>query len=278
MCRVLNVSKSGYYAWLQRQATPLSEREIRNQEMAKQIFQAFVNSRGLYGSPRIQAELVANGQVVSVKKVANMMKEMGLEATAPKATFKKAKKSSNPAYPNELNRAFNVGELNKVWVADITYIRTVEGWAYLATVMDLGSRKIIGWAIDHHMEESLISEALRQALRVRKPENNWIHHSDQGSQYTSLEYIKLLNEQQATISMSQKGTPADNACIEAFHSSIKKECIYRQKIETIAEAKKLVEAYIVYFYNERRRHSSLGYLSPNQYERNLLQQQQLCAS
>ena len=270
MCRVLKVSKSGYYAWVKRQKTTLSLREKNNQELAKQIFEAFVDNYGVYGSPRIHAELVRTGQTVSVKKVANMMREMNLVATAPRAKYDVTKKKENAAFPNLLNRQFAPGEINKAWVADITYIRTIQGWVYLATVMDLGSRKIIGWAIDRKMEESLITKALNRALLVRKPKEEWIHHSDQGSQYTSLAYIELLNKHQASISMSKKGTPADNACIEAFHSTIKREWIYRQKIENFNQAKKLIEDYIISFYNERRRHSSLGYLSPNQYERNLM--------
>lgn len=272
MCKVLKVSKSGYYAWLKRATAPLTEKQLQNQALAKQIFQVFINNLGVYGSPRIHAELKADQHSVSQKKVANMMRELGLKATPPKAKFSKEKQATpHTTYKNVLAGKFEVGKINQAWVGDITYIWTEEGWLYLATLMDLGSRKIIGWAMADHMETSLIEEALKHALSVRTPAKGWIHHSDQGAQYTSNDYTDLLKEHTAKISMSRKGTPGDNACIEAFHSTIKKELIHRQTIETIQEGKKLVENYIVYFYNERRRHSSLGYLSPNQYERQLLQ-------
>lgn len=272
MCKVLKVSKSGYYAWLKRATAPLTEKQLQNQALAKQIFQAFINNLGVYGSPRIHAELKATQHSVSQKKVANMMRELGLKATPPKARFSKEKQATpHTTYKNVLAGKFEVGKINQAWVGDITYIWTEEGWLYLATLMDLGSRKIIGWAMADHMETSLIEEALKHALSVRTPAKGWIHHSDQGAQYTSNDYTNLLKEHTAKISMSRKGRPGDNACIEAFHSTIKKELIHRQTIETIQEGKKLVENYIVYFYNERRRHSSLGYLSPNQYERQLLQ-------
>ena len=272
MCKVLKVSKSGYYAWLKRIEAPLTEKQLQDKVLSQKIFQAFVNNLGVYGSPRIHAELQANQYKVSQKKVANMMRELGLKATLPKVKFAKTKQETPHAtYENVLAGQFEVGQINQAWVADITYIRTEEGWLYLATLMDIGSRKIVGWAMADHMETSLIEKALKHALSVRKPNKGWIHHSDQGSQYTSQSYTKLLKNESAQISMSRKGRPSDNACIEAFHSTIKKECIHRQKIETIQEGKRLVENYIVYFYNERRRHSTLGYLSPNQYERQLLQ-------
>lgn len=272
MCKVLKVSKSGYYAWLKRETAPLTEKQLQDQELAKQIFQVFIHNLGVYGSPRIHAELKADQRSVSQKKIANMMRDLGLKATPPKAQYGKKKQATlHTKYENVLGGKFEVGTLNKAWVGDITYIWTAEGWLYLATLMDLGSRRIVGWAMADHMETSLIEEALKHALSVRKPAKGWIHHSDQGAQYTSDHYTDLLTKHAAKISMSRKGTPGDNACIEAFHSTIKKELIHRQTIETIQEGKKLVENYIMYFYNERRRHSSLGYLSPNQYERQLLQ-------
>ena len=272
MCKVLEVSKSGYYAWLKRATAPLTEKQRQDQALAKRIFQSFMHNLGVYGSPRIHAELRAAQYPVSQKKVANIMRELGLKATPPKAKFGKKKQAvPHATYENVLAKNFEVGTLNQAWVGDITYIWTEEGWLYLATLMDLGSRKIVGWAMADHMETSLIEEALKHALSVRKPKKGWIHHSDQGTQYTSTDYTDLLKEHAAEISMSRKGMPGDNACIEAFHSTIKKELIHRQTIETIQEGKKLVENYIVYFYNERRRHSSLGYLSPNQYEKKLFQ-------
>lgn len=269
MCKILGVSKSGYYRWLSREATPLTEKEQKDLILSKKIFQVFVENFGTYGSPRIYEELKEAGYTISQKKIANMMREMNLRATIPKVYQASSMSKNDASYPNVVNRNFQVTSINSVWVADITYIRTVEGWLYLATVMDLCSRKIVGWAMAEHMKESLVIEALHHALVSRNPSKGWIHHSDQGSQYMSTTYIELLKENQAIISASRKGNPYDNACIEAFHATIKKECIYRQKIETIKEAKRLVENYILNFYNVKRRHSTLGYLSPAQFERNL---------
>lgn len=271
MCKILGVSKSGYYRWLSRQSTPLTEKEQKDLTLSKKIFQVFVENFGTYGSPRIYEELKDAGYSISQKKIANMMREMNLRATIPKVYQTSTKSSNESDYPNVVNRNFNVTSINSVWVSDITYIRTVEGWLYLATIMDLCSRKIVGWAMADHMKESLVVEALNNALVSRKPSKGWIHHSDQGSQYMSTTYIELLKDNKAIISTSRKGNPYDNACIEAFHATIKKECIYRQKIETIKEAKRIVEKYIINFYNAKRRHSTLNYLSPSEFERNLHQ-------
>ena len=196
MCKVLKVSKSGYYAWLKRIEAPLTEKQLQDKVLSQKIFQAFVNNLGVYGSPRIHAELQANQYKVSQKKVANMMRELGLKATLPKVKFAKTKQETlNATYENVLAGQFKVGQINQAWVADITYIRTEEGWLYLATLMDIGSRKIVGWAMADHMETSLIEKALKHALSVRKPNKGWIHHSDQGSQYTSQSYTKLLKNE-----------------------------------------------------------------------------------
>ena len=271
MCKILGVSKSGYYRWLSRQSAPLTEKEQKDLTLSKKIFQVFVENFGTYGSPSIYEELKDAGYSISQKKIANMMREMNLRATIPKVYQTSTKSSNESDYPNVVNRNFNVTSINSVWVSDITYIRTVEGWLYLATIMDLCSRRIVGWAMADHMKESLVVEALNNALVSRKPSKGWIHHSDQGSQYMSTTYIELLKDNKAIISTSRKGNPYDNACIEAFHATIKKECIYRQKIETIKEAKRIVEKYIINFYNAKRRHSTLNYLSPSQFERNLHQ-------
>ena len=269
MCRVLNVSKSGFYDWLKKQTQPLSEKEELDKELAKQIQKSYAESFGTYGSPRIAQDLANWGYVYSHKKIANMMRDLGLCAVLPKSVQRTTDSNHNQfIYPNLLKREFYVAEKNKVWVADITYIRTLEGWIYLASIMDLYSRKIVGWAMADYMEQTLVDEALRHALMVRKPAKGLIHHSDRGAQYCATGYIKTLKEQGITISMSRKGDPYDNACIESFHATIKKEWIYRHRFESKKEAIKSVEAYIVNFYNERRRHSTLGYLSPNQFERN----------
>ena len=269
MCRVLKVSKSGYYEWLKRQGQPLSEKEVRDTKLAQQIHKSYAQSYGTYGSPRITQDLADWGYVYSQKKIANMMRDLGLCAVLPKSVQRTTDSNHNQfIYPNLVKREFHISEKNKVWVADITYIRTLEGWIYLASIMDLYSRKIVGWAMADHMEQSLVDEALKHALAVRKPGKGLIHHSDRGAQYCATDYIKKLNEHGIEISMSRKGDPYDNACIESFHATIKKEWIYRRRFETKKEAMKSVEEYILNFYNEQRRHSTLGYLSPNQFERN----------
>lgn len=268
MCEVLGVSKSGYYNWLQKQAAPLTEREEKEIEITQMVYQSFHESFGTYGSPRILKDLQEWGYVLSQKKIANLMRELGLCAVIPKQYQQTTNSNHNHLiFPNLVKRQFNVKEPNQVWVADITYIRTMKGWLYLASIMDLYSRKIIGWSIADHMREELVLQALEQALQIRKPPAGCIHHSDRGVQYCSNAYINLLNENNMKISMSKKGDPYDNACIESFHSTIKKECIYRQRFQTKREAKQVIQAYIIQFYNEKRRHSTLGYVSPNQYER-----------
>ncbi|MEK4698178.1 IS3 family transposase [Solibacillus sp. FSL R7-0668] len=268
MCNVLGVSKSGYYNWLQKQSAPLTEREEREIEITQKVHQSFHESYGTYGSPRIRKDLQEWGYVLSQKKIANLMRELGLCAVIPKQ-YQRTTNSDHDhfIYPDLVKRDFDVKEPNQVWVADITYIRTMQGWLYLASIMDLYSRKIIGWAIADHMKEALVLEALEKALLIRKPPAGCIHHSDRGVQYCSNAYTNLLKEYQMEISMSKKGDPYDNACIESFHSTIKKECIYRQRFQTKHEAKQVVQAYIIEFYNKKRRHSTLGYVSPNQYER-----------
>lgn len=268
MCEVLGVSKSGYYNWLQKQAAPLTEREEKEIEITQKVHQSFHESFGTYGSPRILKDLQEWGYVLSQKKIANLMRELGLCAVIPKQ-YQQTTNSNHDhiVFPNLVKRQFDVKAPNQVWVADITYIRTMQGWLYLASIMDLYSRKIIGWSIADHMREELVLQALEQALQVRKPPADCIHHSDRGVQYCSNAYTNLLKENKMKISMSKKGDPYDNACIESFHSTIKKECIYRQRFQTKREAKQVIQAYIIQFYNEKRRHSTLGYVSPNQYER-----------
>lgn len=197
--------------------------------------------------------------------------EMGCKATQ-KEQFVVTTDSNHDfnIYPNSLNRQFNVKEPNQVWVTDITYIWTLEGWVYLASVMDLFSRKIVGWSLAAHMKKELAIQALNMAITQRQPGKELIHHSDRGSQYCSHDYIDILKEKEMNISMSKKGDPFDNACIESFHATIKKDLIYRRRFKTRAEAIKDVNYYINNFYNERRKHSTLGNTSPNQFERNHL--------
>ncbi|MGY0695044.1 IS3 family transposase [Virgibacillus sp. FSP13] len=267
MCDLLDVSKSGYYKWLKTKASKGKREKVR-EKIKRLIRKVFHGSYGTYGSPRIWNELRKLGIKISEKTVGRYMREMGLSATPGKRFVVTTDSNhSNPIYPNLLNRKFNPDRPDRAWVTDVTYIWTSEGWLYLATVMDLYSRKIVGWNMDKTLAKELCIVALDRALAFRNPSKNLIHHSDRGSQYTSNEYIERLKEQNIQISMSRRGNCWDNACIESFHASIKKELIYRMKFKTREEATKAIWHYIMSFYNERRIHSTLGYISPNQYER-----------
>lgn len=264
MCQVLQVSRSGYYKWLRSEKSNQQEKKEKIMKLIRKIFYEF---REVYGSPRITRELHKRGVNVSEKTVGRYMKEMGLRGT-PKERYVHTTDSNhdNPIYPNLLNRNFNPTQPNRAWVTDITYIWTMEGWLYLATVMDLFSRKIVGWHIDSKLTKELALTALERAISYRQPTKELIHHSDRGSQYTSKDYIECLKKNKIQISMSRRGNCYDNACIESFHSTIKKELIYRRRFQTRDEAIMQVWDYIMSFYNEKRSHSTLGYLSPNQYE------------
>lgn len=267
MCEILAVSTSGYYKW--RNAKPKrNELKAKKEKIKKTIRKLFHQFFGTYGSPRIWDKMCKLGYKVSEKTVARYMTEMGLRAT-PEQPFIVTTDSnhSNPIYPNLLDRQFNPEKPNRAWTTDVTYIWTSEGWLYLATVMDLYSRKIIGWNMSERMTKELCLVALDRALNARPTSKELIHHSDRGSQYTSHEYITRLKEHDIQISMSRKGNCWDNACIESFHATIKKELVYRTKFNTREEAIRAVWQYIMSFYNERRSHSTLGYVSPNEYEK-----------
>jgi transposase InsO family protein len=271
MCQVLKVSTSGYYKWLNQQSSLPSEKEKYREEIQQKISKSFHESFGTYGSPRVHDDLIDWGYTISQKTVARMMREMGLKATQPEK-FVVTTDSNHDLniYPNILNRQFSAEEPNQVWVTDITYIWTLEGWVYLASVMDLFSRKIVGWSLADHMKKELAIQALNMAIIQRQPGKELLHHSDRGSQYCSHDYIGILKEKEMNISMSKKGDPYDNACIESFHATIKKDLIYRRRFKTKVEAIKAVNYYIGSFYNEKRKHSTLGKTSPNQFERNHL--------
>lgn len=268
MCKVLKVSSSGYYKWLKNLNSPLSERETYRLELQQKISKSYHESFGTYGSPRVHSDLLDWGYIISQKTVARMMKEMGLKAILEeKFVVTTDSNHDMNVYPNLLDRQFNVKVPNQAWVVDITYIWTLEGWVYLSSVMDLFSRKIVGWSMASHMKKELSMQALNMAIVSRQPDEGLIHHSDRGSQFCSHDYVDILDEQKMQISMSKKGDPYDNACIESFHATIKKELIYRRRFTTRAEAIKAINYYISGFYNKRRKHSTLGNLSPNQFER-----------
>lgn len=267
MCRVLGVSRSGYYNWVKRQEQPPSTREMANQELTAAIKSTFVRSRNTYGAPRIYAELKSTGMACSVNRVARLMRKMGIQARKLRL-YKVTTTNSRhnyPVAPNTLNRQFWATGPNEKWVGDITYIQTREGWLYLAAVLDIYSRKVVGWAMDKHMEQELVASALRMATTQRRPGVGVLHHSDRGSQYAANDYQQLLDAHKMTVSMSRKGDCYDNALIESFWSTLKAECatgIYNSR----SEARQSIFEYIEVWYNRRRRHSALGYSSPETFE------------
>lgn len=269
MCEVLKVSKSGYYNWdKNRKNKALNKNKEKKNERMAEIRKLFFRFHSTYGSPRITKELHKQGMKITERTVGRYMREMGLRAVPErKYTVTTDSNHNNKIYPNILNRKFKTNTPNSAWVTDITYIWTGQGWLYLAVVMDLYSRKIVGWAMDKNMTKELVLSALNRAIQTRKPPEGLIHHSDRGSQYTSKEYIARLEECKMQISMSRKGECYDNACIESFFASLKKELIYRNTYTSREEATMAIWKYIMSFYNARRSHSTLGYVSPNEYEK-----------
>ncbi len=265
LCEVLEVSRSGYYAWKSR---PESARSVRQREVVSEM-RAIHGERHkhTYGSPRMQRELSARGQSVSENTVARLMRDHGLRST----TVKKFRHTtdSNHAYPvaeNVLNQAFEQEQPNAVWVSDMTYIPTREGWLYLACVLDLYSRRVVGWSMSERMTSDLVERALEMAVHQRCPEAEVLHHSDRGSQYASSAYRALLEKHGIECSMSRKGNCYDNAAMESFFATLKKELIHQVAYETRVEARRSLFEYMEVFYNRERRHSALGYVSPCQYE------------
>lgn len=268
MCDVLRTSTSGYYKWKEKQIQGETDRDKEKAEIKQKISKSFHESRGTYGSPRIHDDLIEWGYTISLKTVARYMQEMGLRAI-PLNQYVVTTDSNHDLtiYSNLVRRNFDVAAPNTVWVADITYIWTLQGWLYLASIMDLFSRKIVGWSMGPSMKKELVLTALDRAILTRRPGKGLVHHSDRGSQYCSNSYIEVLEGNEMQISMSRKGDPYDNACIESFHATIKKELIYRSRFESREQAMEAINYYIVSRYNERRKHSKLGYCSPNNFER-----------
>lgn len=265
MCRVLEVSVSGYYAWRKR---PVSEREMANQELLLKIREIYEQSGRTYGAPRVYRKLRELGYGCNKKRVERLMRENGLRAKQSRA-YQGTTRSNHhhPVAPNRLNREFEADRPNEKWVADITYIRTDEGWLYLAGVMDLYSRKIVGWAMDKTMPAALVAKAFKMAVSRRRPEPGLLHHSDRGSQYAGEVYQDLLRKYQCQVSMSRKGNCWDNAPMESFFATLKNERVYQRHYHTRAEARTDIFAYIEGFYNRERLHSTLNYQTPEQVER-----------
>ena len=264
MCRVLGVRRSGYYAW--RKRAP-SARELANAELLVKIRDAFEKNRGLYGSRRIRHYLLRKGEGYSRQRVARLMKIAHLTPRRSAKWHPQTTKQQLGARtaPNVLNQAFHAAAPNEKWVSDITYIATREGWLYLASILDLYSRRIVGWAMEETMEVSLVEKAWQMALLNRHPLPHLLHHSDRGSQYTSDAYWHLLELTQCQVSMSRTGNCYDNAAIESFHATLKGECA-DHPFETKAEAKTIIFEFIEVWYNRQRLHSTLGYCSPAEFE------------
>lgn len=264
MAEVLKISRSRYYSWLK---APPSEHERRDQELGDIIKQIFRDKRGVYGSPRIYKELKAQEQRCSRKRVARIMRENGLRARQ-KRRFKVTTDSGHihPVAPNLVKRQFIVESPNRVWVSDITYIRTMEGWLYLCIIIDLYSRKAVGWSMDSRITVELTIDALSMACMHRNPTEGLVFHSDRGVQYAAELFRKRLSEFKMVQSMSRKGDCWDNACAESFFASLKTEEVFHRSYKTRDEARHSIFEYIAVFYNRQRRHSFLDYISPEEYE------------
>jgi putative transposase len=267
-CQVLEVSRSGYYAWLVR---PASDAAQRREELSAKIQQVHEENRCVYGSPRVYHALVAQGEEVCENTVAKLMNQRQIRAKTKKKFVPRTTNSAHdqPLAKNLLNRVFAAASPNSKWAVDITYIPTDEGWLYLAGVMDLCSRKIIGWSMKEHMETNLVSEAMTMALVRRRPGSGLLHHSDRGVQYASEAYRHLLEMHGITASMSGKGDCWDNACFESFWGTLKTELVNHQQYATRDAARQSIFEYIEVFYNRKRLHSSLGYQSPEAFEAGL---------
>ena len=263
LCRVLRVSASGYYDWLSR---PEGARAARNRWLALQIKVVHARSRRTYGRRRIHAQLRAEGVCCSRNRVARLMKEDGI-CSISRRKFKATTDSRHdfPVAPNRLHRDFTTAAPNQVWMSDITYLRTEEGWEYLATVMDLYSRRIVGWAMEPTLERRLTLKALEMAVTQRRPGPGLIHHSDRGSQYACSDYQALLTRHGMLCSMSRKGDVWDNAPKESFFGTLKCE-LGQNRHPTREQARREVFDYIEVFYNRQRLHSSLGYQAPAAFE------------
>jgi putative transposase len=266
MCQLLEVSASGFYEWLQR---PESARTRDDRALLGAIRTSFVESRKTYGSPRVWLDLRDWGYTCSVHRVARLMRQAGIQGRARprKLPVDSGERPVSAIAPNVLDRQFSAEAPNRRWLADFTYVPTGEGWLFVAVVLDLCSRRVVGWAMRTRMTAELVVDALLMAIWRRGQPRELLHHSDQGSQYTSEEFQQLLAAHGVTCSMSRRGDVWDNSPMESFFSSMKIECVHRARLRTRDDARAEVFDYIERFYNPRRRHSTLGGISPMQFEK-----------
>ena len=267
LCRVLGVSRSGYFAWRSRSE---SHRSRANRYLLARIRSAYVASRQTYGSPRIHRKLSSQGDVCGRGRVERLMRLSGIRAQRKRRFVVTTDSRHNlPVAENILGRAFAVEGPDRVWASDITYVPTDEGWLYLAGVLDLGMKGVVGWSMGENLDRALVMDALRMAYHRRRPGAGLVHHSDRGSQYASRDYQALLSAYGMRSSMSRKGDCWDNAPMVSFFATLKKELIHQRRFRTREEARREIFEYIEVFYNRERLHSSLGYVSPAEYERQL---------
>jgi putative transposase len=264
LCQVLRVSTSGYYAWLKREPSARAKRDL---ELAQQIKASHQRSKGTYGRPRVHEDLKEAGEQVGPKRVARLMREQGLQGASRRRRFSTTQRDENarPA-PDLVDRNFKAEGPNRLWVADITYIPTLAGFLYLAVVLDVWSRRVVGWAMASHLKTQLVLNALEMALDRRRPDSV-IHHMDQGSQYTSYEFGRRCREAGVRPSMGSVGDCFDNAMCESFFATLECELLERVGLLSVEETRRTVFEFIEGWYNLHRRHSSLGMLSPAEFER-----------
>lgn len=265
MCRVLGVSRSGLYAWQRRRPSQRAQADACLREQIRSVHAA---SRGTYGSPRVHQGLRRDGVRVARKRVERLMRQDGLRGRV-RRRFRRTTDSNHklPVAPNTLNRQFSVDAPDRVWAGDITYIRTAAGWGYLAVILDLHSRMVVGWALADHMRTELVEQALVAALGKRTPSSDLLHHSDRGSQYASGSYRARLQAHGIAVSMSRRGDCYDNPVVESFFGSLKQELVHLASWRDLAAARAALHDYIEVFYNRQRLHSSLGYRTPAEVDR-----------
>ena len=266
MCRVFGIHRSGFYAWMK---TPICKRKKTDEALGELIRETFEESKGAYGSPRIHRALRRKGMRIGRKRVERLMRERGISAKIKRRRRRFESGKPDQTAPNLVARDFKVSNSNRVWTSDITYIGGISGWLYLAVVMDLCSRKIVGWALGKRMTADLAVRALQQAVAGRSPEPGLILHTDQGSQYGSFEWREYLKTKGIRPSMSRRGNCLDNAAQESFFRSLKTECIRGRSYLSVDEARQDIFDYVEMFYNPKRLHSHLGYLSPDEFEKKL---------